>query len=425
MNILKELPELVNAGIISKETASNIKEFYQVKNVNPQNKLYIITGILGAILAGLGIILIIAHNWDGLSRFTKTIIAFLPLVAGQILCGFALIKKTGNTAWRESASPFLFFAVGASLSLVSQVYNIPGDLGPFILIWMLLCIPLVYVMNSSVVSLLYIIGITFYAGETNYGSNSGNHYYWLLLLLVLPHYYLLYKKKSVSNFMTFHNWIVPLSIIISLGTVSRNNTELMFVAYISLFALFYIIGHLPFFYKQKPTRHGFVTFGSIGTIVLLLGLSFNWFWSDLRAESYQFNNIILSPELIVTAIISFLALYLLFLKIRQNSIKDVKPIDLAFIVFAIIFIIGLVSPIAVILVNLLVFVIGISTIRDGTKNDHMGIMNFGLLIITSLVICRLFDTDLSFVLRGFLFLGVGIGFFFLNYFMIKKRKVNA
>ena len=33
--------------------------------------------------------------------------------------------------------------------------------------------------------------------------------------------------------------------------------------------------------------------------------------------------------------------------------------------------------------------------------------NYGLIIITALVICRFFDTDLSFVLRGLLFISVG------------------
>jgi len=39
-----------------------------------------------------------------------------------------------------------------------------------------------------------------------------------------------------------------------------------------------------------------------------------------------------------------------------------------------------------------------------------------------LIICRFFDTNLSFVLRGLLFVLVGLGFFAMNYWMIRKRK---
>ena len=182
--MIKDIPELVKADIISQETADKIRDFYRNKGGPSTNRLFIVFGILGAILIGLGIILIIAHNWDELSRTTKTLFAFLPLLIGQTLCGFVLIKKQDSVAWRESGTAFLFFAVGASISLVSQIYNIPGNLSSFLLTWMLLCLPLIYVMKSSIASLLYLIGITYYAGETGYWSSlsSESYFYWILLL---------------------------------------------------------------------------------------------------------------------------------------------------------------------------------------------------------------------------------------------------
>jgi hypothetical protein len=71
-----------------------------------------------------------------------------------------------------------------------------------------------------------------------------------------------------------------------------------------------------------------------------------------------------------------------------------------------------------------VFAIGILTIKDGAKKVHLGILNFGLLIIAALVICRFFDADLSFVFKGILFVSVGVGFFAANSWMLKKRKTN-
>jgi hypothetical protein len=54
--------------------------------------------------------------------------------------------------------------------------------------------------------------------------------------------------------------------------------------------------------------------------------------------------------------------------------------------------------------------------------NHLGILNYGLVIISILVACRFFDTDMSFVLRGLIFVSLGLGFFAVNYWMIKKRK---
>jgi len=101
----KDIPELVKAGVISAETADKIRAFYQEKEGQSNHRLFIVFGILGAILVGLGMVLIIAHNWDELSRMTKTGLAFLPLLLGQGLCGYALLSKQESVAWRESVRP--------------------------------------------------------------------------------------------------------------------------------------------------------------------------------------------------------------------------------------------------------------------------------------------------------------------------------
>jgi hypothetical protein len=87
------------------------------------------------------------------------------------------------------------------------------------------------------------------------------------------------------------------------------------------------------------------------------------------------------------------------------------------------FIVGFNSPVmAQLLTNLLILVLAVYTIRDGAQRNHLGILNYGLLIITALICCRFFDTDFSFVVRGLLFIGVGVGFFVTNYYTIQKRK---
>ncbi|MEM8507069.1 MAG: DUF2157 domain-containing protein [Bacteroidota bacterium] len=426
MGILKDIPELIKAKVITQETADRIQEYYKTKSSASTNRLFTVFGVLGAILVGLGIILILAHNWDQLSRTTKTFFAFLPLFIGQVLCGFALIKKQDSIAWTESSAAFLFFSVGASISLVSQVYHIPGNLSVFVLTWMLLCLPLLYVMKSSIVALLYLVGITYYACETSYWSypSSESYLYWLLLSLAFPHYYLLYKKKPKSNFMVFHNWLIPLSVIITLGTVANRTEELMFIAYFSLFGILYLIGEQDFFLRQRSRNSGYKLLGALGTIVLLLTLSFDWFWEDLRNGDLQFNAVLSTPEFFASTLLSLLGLGLLYFHQKDKAPNKIKPLALVFLLFIIAFLLGRYSSIAVVLINVYVLAVGIFTIRNGAKQDHLGILNYGLLILTALVVCRFFDTDLSFVVRGIMFVSVGAGFFVANYLMLKKRKAN-
>jgi uncharacterized membrane protein len=426
MNLQRDLNELIIANIITEETAHRIRDYYDHKKGPSVNRLFIVFGILGSVLIGLGMILIIAHHWDELPRVIQTILAFIPLIAGQLLCGFSIIRKKESITWRESSSVLLFFAVGACISLISQIYNISGNLSAFLMTWMLLCIPLVYVMNSSVTSLLYLCGITYYACETSYWSfpHVESYYYWILLLLVLPHYYLLYRNKPTSNSMIVHNWLLPVSVTIALGTVAKNMDELMFIAYFSLFGLFYLLGDAKFFTRQKLISNGYKTLGTLGTVVLLLALSFDWFWKDLRGADLRFIEMLRSPELFAAALFSIFS-GLLFYRTQSFKIsRNVNPIPWVFALFIAIFIIGLVTPLAIVLINLIVLATGILTIKEGARKDHLGILNFGLLIVTALVACRFFDTDLSFTLRGILFISTGTGLFVANYWMLKKRKTN-
>lgn len=79
-----QLPELVAAGAISPENAAAIERHYGPVE-SRTNFGFIILATVGAALVGAGIILLIAHNWDDLSRATRTAIAFAPLLIAQAL----------------------------------------------------------------------------------------------------------------------------------------------------------------------------------------------------------------------------------------------------------------------------------------------------------------------------------------------------
>ncbi|MEL6652629.1 MAG: DUF2157 domain-containing protein, partial [Bacteroidota bacterium] len=287
--LLKALPELIEAGIISSEKAADIRYYLESKKQPAQNRLLVVFSILGAILVGLGIILILAHNWDDLSRLTKSIIAFIPLLVGQAACAYVILKRPDNTAWKEGASAFLVFGVGASISLISQIYHIEGDLGSFMLTWMLLIAPLMYLMRSSISSLLFIAGITYYAVLVGYDSYPSENAwpYWGLLLFALPYYYQLIKKQPKGNFTRFHHWFFPLSLTICFGIWSVGNDEWMIPAYIAMFGVLYLIGQLPYFQDRKAIENGYMIIGAMGSMSLLITTSFQWFWEEISTHTEE------------------------------------------------------------------------------------------------------------------------------------------
>ena len=56
--------------------------------------------------------------------------------------------------------------IGATISLVAQIYQIHGDTARFFLAGILLGLPIVYVLRSSVAASLYFIGATTWVGCT-------------------------------------------------------------------------------------------------------------------------------------------------------------------------------------------------------------------------------------------------------------------
>lgn len=417
-----ELKRLLQANVITQETAERIREYYRDNKQESGFKLFTVFAIFASLLVSLGVILIIAHNWEELSKGLKLVFAFLPLVTAQCLCLYTLIQKRSINVWRDGSATFLFFSVGACIALVSQIYNISGNLGEFVFTWMVLCLPVIYLMNSSVVSILYLIGITYYAVETGYwsGASESGLWYWLMLLLAIPYYYVLIKKRPDSNFTIYHNWVIPLSLTVVLGTLSAGLPELMYIAYMSLFGVFYLGGQSSFFLSQKRRNNGYLILGALGTVSLLLSLSFEWFWKKLPAKDFYSTSLIVSQEFIAVFVLLCAAILLLY-RSRILHHQRVKPLDFVFLAFVVVFVIGMHSMISMILINIIVLLIGMMTIREGVRSDHLGILNYGLLIITALAACRFFDTDLSFVLRGTLFIVVGVGIFILNTWMLKKR----
>lgn len=420
--ILKDLTELTQAGLITEETAERINAYYIDKAQRATSPLILVFSILGSLMVGLGIVLIIAHNWDDFSKTTKIFYALLPLLIGQLICAYSLFKKTESRPWREAAAVFLFFGIAASIAIVSQVYNIPGDLSEFLLTWMVLSIPVIYVMRSAMTSLLVILGITVYASNSSYFDypNEIAWYYWLLLSAILPFFLQLTQSKG-KNFVYFHRWFLAISVMITLNMFADHGDAMYtFVAYMSLFSFFILLGQTKNFGEGKIMTNAFLVTGSIGSIWLLLILSFRSAWDDAARDQA-----LLNEAFFASVAISILAFAVLLYSIKRKGLHEIHPMAFLFLVFIPLFELGKVQPfIAPWLVNVLVLGIAVVTTWRGAEADNMFILNYGLSIMAVLILCRFFDTDMSFVVRGVLFLIVGFSFFGANYWVLKRRKLH-
>jgi uncharacterized membrane protein len=413
--ILKELPELVVNDIITSDTAQRIEAYYAKKE--PQgNNLLTIFGVLGAVLTGLGIILIFAHNWDTFPKGIKTMLALLPLIVFQGLTAYTIIAKK-DTRWKEPVGVLLFFAVGASIALVAQIYNIPGDLGSYLCTWTLLCFPLLYILRSNSLALLHIVFSTWYAWEYGMISDSEPWMYLFFIAAFIPFYIERHRSQPVGGITAFFNLALPVSGTIALATFLDDAYKFNAAIYIAFFGMLYSIGQLPAIKQHSSRSNGFTFVSQLGILVLLLIISSKIFWEIDSGMSASFSIATLPVG------IAFFAISLYIEIVRTDTLKRYDPFLIATIIFPAIYIVGLVEPLfATVLANLLVLGLGTAIIRKGALQFNLPVLNFGLVIVSALIICRFFDTDMSFAIRGLLFVVVGAGFFFANYLLIRKKK---
>ncbi len=91
-SLFSDLQALIEANVINSDIANNIKNWYEHNKEPVPNRFVLVLGVFGSLLVGLGIVLLVAHNWDELNRITKTIFAFIPLLLAQLIVIYVLVK---------------------------------------------------------------------------------------------------------------------------------------------------------------------------------------------------------------------------------------------------------------------------------------------------------------------------------------------
>lgn len=422
-----DLEALIKEGILTEDAVAGVRQWYAQKNATNPNRLILVFGVLGVLLVGSGISLLVAHNWDKMSVALKTFFAFLPLLIGQVWAGYTLVKNRDSEMHREMSAGWLALAIGVCISLIAQIYHIQGNFPLFLLTWLLLGLPLVYLLKSSVASLLFIAGATWYGVEAGYEFNEVNKNswaYWLLIAAILPHYYMLFRSRPSGWFTVLHHYAIPVSLLICLGILEDGaGSKWMWVAYMSLLGTFYLLGQYLTGKEVTGISNGYRIIGWVGSLLLLFIGSFKDFWFLFRkgAESDQLDMDTLPFFAGLALALAGLALILILF--RKKVIGLLDPVIPAFIIYFLLFFVGFQAPdVVTILINIYLLGIGVWLLIRGQQQERLAILNLGLGIIAVLATCRFFDTDLSFIVRGVMFILVGAGFVYFNYQLIQKKK---
>ena len=181
--LMEEIRAWTREGLIREDQADLLRARYP--EPAPSRWTVIILSVFGSLLVGLGLILLLAYNWSDIGRPARAVTAYLPVLAALGLAGWVVGAGKRGTGLREGAGTFLALAVGASLALVAQTYQVGGSFRGFTLAWMLLILPSIYVLDAVMPALIYLIGITGWAiGQRCYDDPPWA--FWALLAGVVP-----------------------------------------------------------------------------------------------------------------------------------------------------------------------------------------------------------------------------------------------
>ena len=425
--LYQELPELITRGILTQETADKIRQYYgEVKSISKMTVMLIILGTIGALLIGLGIILLFAHNWEQLSRLTRAFLSLAPLAIGQGLALWVLWKRPQSSAFKEGSATFLSLMVGAAIALISQTYNIPGDAGTFILTWMLLIMPLAYLMQASLPAAIYLIGITVWSG-TYWDNPNKAILFWPLAAITIPHFIWALRQEIYTLRTTILSLIMVICVSFaasfSLGKTWHGSWIIIFP---SLYSVFYFLGRLEVnkitTNWQRPLR----LIGAIGLFILAFQFTFRYIWQHLDDYSYGMNRNISGinalPDYIITLAIIAAAVLLFYDQVKRKNITisllGAVPL-LAIIAYLVR---GQSAILPLMIFNVYLFVLSLSRIIAGFRSNNFAVINTGMLMLAILIIARFFDSDVSFIIKGLVFIIVGAGFLVTNAILARRMR---
>ena len=417
--LYQELPVLEAKGILTQETTEKIRQYYgEVKSVSRAGLALIICATIGAFLIGLGIILLFAHNWEQFSRLTRAILSIAPLVIGQALVLWVLLKRPESGAFKESTATFLSLMVGASIALISQTYNIPGDAGTFILTWMFLILPLVYLMQASLPAVIYLIGITSWAGS-NWDSPAKAVLFWPLAALTLPHFIWALHQEIYTLRTTILSLIMVICVSIAAGfSLGKSWPGSWVIIFPSIYAVIYFIGCKKFSRFSTNWQRPLRLIGAIGLFVLAFQFTFSYVWKYLGEYAYPvYRNLSVVnflPDIGISLTIVGLAFLLFYDNVKNKNITTALIGAVPLLAIAAYFLKGQSIFLPLMIFNVYLFVLSLSHIVMGIRSSNLSVVNKGMLMLALLIIARFFDSDISFVIKSLVFIIVGIGFLVTN-----------
>jgi hypothetical protein len=429
--LLSELPGLVERGVLSAESAEALRRHYaaEASRRGGSEVARALVGVLGALFAGGGVTLLLAHNWDLLSRGARAGVLVAALLGAQAVAAFALLRRAGSAAWREAAGGLLVAAVVAAVSLVSQTYHLPGDAFDLLRLVLVLSIPVAYLLDSVAASALCWGLLVVLAGS---GPWQHRHeaaftlWWWGLALAGLPYLVLLARREGRA-------WRTAVATLCGAVALFAGG---IFVANVSSWdglgalhvlaipAIAHALGSERGDAPEEAWRGRLRVPAYLALVAVGLVLSTGGPWDGMATGLEP-------PDAAAWSTLAVAVLaggWATLLAVRQLGRGDLHLglASGAWVVGAVAFVAAAAGApgLSERLFDLWLVALGVAGLASGWREGRLARANAALLALGGLAVVRFFDTELSFLVRGVVFVLVGLAFLAVN-LRLSRRRVAA
>ncbi len=409
-----EIAKWEQEGIISADQAQILVKRYALDQPAPwyRNSTFILKAA-GIVLVTLGILLLIAANWEVMPTPLRMLAGIIPWVA----CYAMVWKNTqaedeqGIELWLLASSLLL----GANIALQAQIFHISAYFPDGVLWWILGSLPVMLYFRSNVfVVVLKILYIIWLFMQNEYQQFS----VWSPFLFA-TFLYVLYTNTTAIAALLFAPtlWTFCLNLVVAFGNKSSFDFFTYFYLFFATILGFYF--YLLHYFEGKFSPTFFLRLKQGCYLVVIMGFfplttdgvcrevleSRNIFsWAYLLLYVLLAATIILAVlrfEKKVSFVFSWVLLLVIYLMVWSNSGEENANIWAIFNTF-------------------LLFIYSAALIYEGIQLQHKTNFMAGLLYIMVLALKLYIDLIKSYETTALIFILCGVGLYYANKLWDKK-----
>ena len=412
--------------IVTNDQAEKILSLYPEKQFSANLATLILTSV-GAVIFGLGIILLFAYNWDAIPKFAKLAVVFFALLTTH---GFGIFfRKKGRRFIILSEAFHLLGTMmfGAGIWLVAQIYNIDEHYPNAFLIWGFGALAMAWALDSIPQAVGAVILLCFWNGFEVFDFRNSNHLASLAILIAVGP--LAWRLKSVVLLYV----AVPAFILTYIFNCTHFGMAEHIIPPVLVFLSSVLISSAILamekdFFKGSPTVFRF--YGNIIYWISLYVLTFPNIMREIIGAFY-FNNIVPSLYFTIPAIVAiglWIAVLLPLKKFRENYGRTFRMDQFCVFLTLLVLLLNrgwlcdMNGWLGAGIFNLIFLAQAIAMISFGCRNLDGWLVASGTILITILAFTRYADLFDSLLPRAIVFLVVGALIFGTGIFYVNRKK---